>query len=273
MHEGHAASHLTVPDIIAPRPPSSLNAAIVQLDRVRRQFGSRASLASLCDRVAKRLMHFQVDHVLCFDVDRLPEPPPADTGLEFRFLTPDEIRTFAADPANQLDQSMADRAAARYDQCLGVLAGDRLAGYGWCAFDSIEPEHGGGVAMSWPRHVAYMYNGFTRPEFRGRRLNGLRVLWAAKELAARGIQKLVALVEWTNWASLRSSLDAGGTSLGRLVTFGIGRRRWSYFPKAAQEMGIQFGPHARPRSHDQELPVAASEELAVAPAEALARFS
>lgn len=239
MHQCNAASTWTVTS-----PARFVTGAIRHLARMRRQFGNRAVLQWLVDRVARRLIHFQVDNLVCFDVDRLGEPPPIEPGLTFRFLTPAEVLTFASDPANEIERTMAQRALAAQDLCFGVIAEGRLAGYGWCAFDFIDPQHCGGLAMSCPPHVAYLYKGFTRPEFRGKRLNGVRVLLAGRELAKRGIRKLVGLVDWTNWSSMRSSVVAGGTSLGRLVTIGLGRYRWTFYPKAAREIGIQFGRHA-----------------------------
>ena len=215
--------------------------ALHRLGSLYRQFGTRAMIRWLADRVAKRLLYFQVDNLVCFDVDRLPESPPIEPGLSFRFLTPVELRTCSADPANDIDPWLVDRAAAGQELCFGVFVHERLAGYGWCTFGSIDPRHCAGVAMSCPAHVAYTYKGFTHPEFRGKRLNGLRVLLAAKQLASRGINKIVALVDWTNGPSMRSCLDTGGTVLGRLVTIGLGRCRWTFAPKAAREIGIEIG--------------------------------
>jgi hypothetical protein len=213
-----------------------------RLGRLVRQFGVRAMIRWLADRVAKRLIYFQVDNLVCFDIDRLPEPPPIEPGLDFRFLAPDEIRACSADPANDIDPWLVERAEAERELCFGVFVNQRLAGYGWCAFGAIDPRHSEGVAMTCPQRIAYTYKGFTHAEFRGKRLNGLRVLLAAKQLAARGIKKIVALVDWTNDASMRSCLDTGGTILGRLVTIGMGRYRWTFAPQSARAVGIEFQP-------------------------------
>jgi hypothetical protein len=218
--------------------------AIAPFDRLRRlyrQFGVWSVIRWFMDRFAKRLIHFQVDNVICFEIDRLPEPPPIDAGLEFRFLTPNEIRTAAAVPANDIAPWLIERAETGRELCFGVFVGGRLAGYGWCAFGSIDARHCEGITMSCPPCVAYTYKGFTHPEFRGKRLNGLRVLLAARELAARGIQKIVALVDWTNTPSMRSCVETGGDILGRIVTIGLGRFRWTFAPKSARALGIEFG--------------------------------
>ena len=244
----------TAPSLTAPSLWPALIERIHRLGRLSRQFGTPAMIRWVADRVAKRLIYFQVDNLVCFDVDRLPEPPLIEPGLAFRFLTPAELQACSADPANDIDPWLVERAAAGQELCFAVFVHERLAGYGWCTFGSIDPRHCEGVTMSCPSHVAYTYKGFTHPEFRGKRLNGLRVLLAAKQLAERGTKKIVALVDWTNGHSMRSCLDTGGTVLGRLMTIGIGRYRWTFPPKAAREIGIEFRPHAgrlglRPDQH------------------------
>jgi hypothetical protein len=224
-----------------------------RLLRVRRQFGAGAVAQWLVDRTAKRFVHFQVDNLICFEVDRLPEPPPIEPGVTFRFLSPTEVTSFATDPANQLSPSMAHWVASGQNDCFGVFEGDQLAGYGWCATGRIAPEHCGGLSLWCPPHVAYMYNGFTRPASRGKRYNGLRVLFAARQLARRGVRHLVALVDWTNWPSMRSSIEAGATVLGRVVTIGRDRRRWSSFPAAAGNIGVRLRAEARPRRRSLRL--------------------
>jgi hypothetical protein len=243
--------------------PSAWHAPIAILHRLGRlypQFGVRDVIRWLADRVAKRLIYFQVDNLVCFNVDRLPEPPPIEPGLSFRFLTVEELRACSAEPANDIDHWLVERAAAGHELCFGVFVNERLAGYGWCTFGSIDPRHTEGVAMSCPPHVAYTYKGFTHPEFRGKRLNGLRVLLAAKQLATRGIEKIVALVDWTNGPSMRSCLDTGGAVLGRLVTIGLGRYRWTFSPKAARAIGIEFGTHVAQSSAGRKVHSADSFE-------------
>ena len=47
--------------------------------------------------------------------------------------------------------------------------------------------------MSLPTDFAYMYNAFTHPECRGRRLFSTGVALASKTLAGQGVSKVVAL--------------------------------------------------------------------------------
>jgi hypothetical protein len=220
----------------------------------RSRFGLPAALASTADRAASKIIGLCVSHVLCFDLDQMPHRVSPDDNRKYRFLTGAEIRRFAQDPSNELDTTFADRADAGHDVCFGVLDHDRLAGYGWCALGSIEPEHTGGIALSFPIHVGYMYKGFTHPEFRGMGLNNVRLALSAPALARIGIRHLVCLVDWTNWASLRSCRRSGCRDLGLAITFQFARRRFWLVPDAARQLGIRFGDDAQLRNGPLQQP-------------------
>lgn len=208
---------------------------------VRRRHGVRAAICSALDRAASRSIGFCASHLFCYELDQFADYSIDEPDLSYRFLSPDEIRRFAADPSTELSCEFADRAAAGHDLCFGVLQRDRLAGYGWCAVGSIEPEHTGGIALSFPNDVGYMYKGFTHPDFRGRRLNGIRVALAGQALAKRGLRRLICLVDWTNWASIQSCRRGNCADLGLVVTCQIAGYRWWHVPDSARQLGLRFG--------------------------------
>jgi hypothetical protein len=96
------------------------------------------------------------------------------------------------------------------------------------------------VALGLPPGVAYFYNGFTRPEFRGRQLYGRLMGRGLQALGDRGIRNLVASVEWTNMASLRSCFRLGYVELGYFAGLGHGRWQLVFPPRAAVRRGIKF---------------------------------
>ena len=65
-----------------------------------------------------------------------------------------------------------------------------------------------------------MYNAFTHPGFRGRHLHAAAVKQVLPKLAERGITRVIASIEWTNFASLRSFQRMGCQRLGRLWALG-----------------------------------------------------
>lgn len=212
-----------------------------RLGRLRAERGWRAALEAGVDRVGKAAVGLQVIEVVWLESLHVRDMSDVDPRFAFRFLRADEIRRYAGDPELKLTADLAARIEAGRDLCFAALDGNRLAAYGWYALDSIEGEHNFGVAMSFPADAAYMYNGFTHPEYRGLRLHGRVMGLALKALASRGVTSLVSTVDWTNHASLRSCERLGYSRLGRMVTIGGELALVLKVPVAATHRGIRFG--------------------------------
>ncbi len=214
------------------------------LAEVRRRHGLSAMIQRVASRLATRLLCLEVVEMVWLDVADLPMSLVPDPQFECRFLTPAEVARFAQDSVNEIEPEFVRRAEVGRDRCFAILDGERLAAYGWYALRSIEPEHSYGVGMSYPDDVAYMYKGLTMPDYRGRRLHGIGMALALRELAASGVARLISTVEWTNWGSLRSCQRLGYRRLGRLWVFRC--RRFCRFraPRAAHQRGVRFGPDA-----------------------------
>ncbi len=211
---------------------------------MRAEHGGIAGWQWLADRIGARLMNLGVSEVVWLELGdiKLSGAPPA--GFEFRFLTPSEIAAFVG-AENELSDEHVARAAAGRDLCFAALQNDRLAGYGWYALGSIEAVHCDNTALSFPNDVAYMYKGFTHPDFRGLRLHGFAMRLALEALAAeRGVTRLVSTVGWLNFASLKSCDRLGYRRLGRMTKFGWGPCSAGRYPTAAKQRGIRFGRHA-----------------------------
>jgi hypothetical protein len=170
---------------------------------------------------------------------------PPDPQFTFRFLTPEEIIAYSQDPTYYLVPELADRVRSGREMCFAALAGERLAAFGCYIPEWNSGDQAGGVAMSYPADVAYMSFGFTHPDFRGARLHGLVMGLALREMSKRGITKLVSLVSWTNWASLKSCYRLGYISLGTMIAVGGQKRAIGLYPKAAKRLGVRFGHNAR----------------------------
>jgi hypothetical protein len=222
-----------------------------RLERFRQlaqRHGLCPAMATLLSRAASRCATLNVGRLLWLEAERISPPPPSESGFCYRLLTAEELPRFAVDPTHELDPGFAERLRRGHDFCFAALAGPQLAAYAWFALRSIEPEHCGGVTLSFPADVAYTYKGFTRPEFRGLGLYGQVISQGLRGLAGHGVDKLLASVEWTNWASLKSCYRLGYVDLGPLVALGRGRWRIVVPPKAARRRGIRFGRSAELRS-------------------------
>ncbi len=219
-----------------------------RLSRVRRHHGTAAALHWLTARSLEKAIHLQVSELSWLDKNQRSnsavEDPRLDPKYACRFLTPVEIASFGADPVNDLAVDFASRPRAGLDYCFGIVDQERLAAYSWYALRSIEGEHHIGVPMSFPFDMAYMYKAFTHPDYRGKALYGIGVTKALDALAARGVTRLVTSISRVNFASQTGCRKIGFRSLGNLWTLGTGARRIAWTPRAARQLGIQFGSRA-----------------------------
>jgi hypothetical protein len=217
-------------------------------DRVaafRQRYGARAAALKSVDVVLKRVFRASVHTVVWLELETLAELPPASAEFTFGFLSAEQIEAYSQDPAYYLDPALADAVRAGRELCFGALAGDRLAAFGCYSLGAVEPQQASGAAMSFPADVAYMSYGFTHPDFRGARLHALIMGLALRELSRRGVTKLVSLVAWTNWASLKSCQRLGYRQLGNMITVGGKNRAVGIYPTPAKQLGVRFGRHAR----------------------------
>ena len=222
-----------------------VNTICSQLSRTRHEFGWLSAFQAIVDRLGQKLCGLNVAQVVWLNASRLDELDDKDPPFEFRFLTADQIRHFAKDPALDLSDEMAERIDAGRDFCFAALEGDCLAAYGWYALECIEPEHNCNVAMSYSEQTAYMYKGFTHPDYRGLRLHGQGMGLALKRLVDRGVTSLVSTVDWTNQPSLRSCDRLGYERLGNIIAFGSRGQYILRTPSKARRKGVHFGRHVK----------------------------
>ncbi|NOY28754.1 MAG: hypothetical protein GXP28_00840 [Planctomycetes bacterium] len=172
--------------------------------------------------------------------------------MTFRFLTPEEVQEFSADPSNLLDESFADRLEGGQHFCFAALSsspskGRRLAAYAWFAPHRVDAEcnqgrhKNTGVNFSYPDHVVFMYKGFTHPDFRGRGLYGMVNGLAIRAFSDRGITHILSTMDWTNVSARRSCCRLGFSELGLVVRWGWGRWMHTHAPRIASSLGIQAG--------------------------------
>jgi hypothetical protein len=218
-----------------------------KLHEVRSLSGWRGVARWIFDRIGHRFVNLQVTELVWLDADRAAKLAQPTPGFEFRFLDAAEVADFSTDPGNDLGSGLAGRIDGGLDDCFAALEEGRLAAYGWYARESIEPVHFCGVALSYPSTVAYMYKGFTHPDYRGKRLHGAAMALALISLQSRGVTALISAVDWLNAASLKSCDRLGYVRLGRLVTLGWGRWKYCRYPRPARGLGVRFGAEAKIR--------------------------
>ena len=209
------------------------------------RFGVFAVIREFADRVGKAACGLKVVELITLDPQS--DEIKSDPAFEFRFLSADEVESFCDDPVNDLSLQMADRIRHGQDHCFAALQDNRLAAYGWYATGCIEGEHNHDTPMSYPPTMAYMYKGFTHPEFRGHRLHGIGMALALQNLAPMGVTSLVSTVDWANHASLKSCDRLGYKRLGRMIVIGKTSPQVLRSPKISQSLGVRLGANAERR--------------------------
>ena len=137
---------------------------------------------------------------------------------------------------------MASRLERGRNYCHAIVDGSRLANYSWYALESIEPEHSLGIGLSFPPDTVYLYKARTHPDYRGQRIHHVAIASAVPFFCRKGISQLIAVIEYANWASLRSHARVGCRRVGRIFRLGRPPLRFQYYPRLALKLGFQSSP-------------------------------
>lgn len=213
--------------------------------RALRRYGLVKTIQLVTYKLAQRLIVLDITHLMILEADAVVAPDVQD-DLEFRFLTPDDVRYLSYEGTHGLEESMVDRASNHGDLCFAAFAKSNLAGYAWFTFDQVDPEHNRGeslltgVGITFPESMSFMYKGFVHREFRGSEVYGRLISRAATLLASRKITHLLATADWTNFSAHRSCYRIGYRYLGLIWRFGSRWRMFTVPPKLPRSMGIRF---------------------------------
>lgn len=142
-----------------------------------------------------------------------------DSPFECRFLSDAEVLAAARETDSGWSTARVSAALRNGDRCFGILDAGRLASTGWYARRPAT------IMDDWTIHFdpsfAYMYGGFTHPDYRGLRLHSLGVARALRELSAEGIAGLLSNCERTNYRSWVSVARMGWSRVGSFYRFDL----------------------------------------------------
>jgi hypothetical protein len=203
--------------------------AFKKLRDISKRYGCDATARFAIIRALNKLVHFECLEILTIDVDDAERSfPGSGVGLSCRWVDLEQLRTLAAaDASLQITEEFLDDALRKKDRCYGVFFENNLVNYGW--FSSRPTAIRDQLMFCFDPAYIYRYKGFTRPEFRGKRLNAIGMSRALSSIAESGTRRIVAYVNSTNFASLRSCYRMGYERRGRvLITRAFGRyRTWA----------------------------------------------
>src|SRR4030095_1828563 len=117
------------------------------------------------------------------------------------------------------------------------------AAYGWYATQPMRLlEIPGAPLLHFDPTYAYMYNGFTHPDHRGKRRHAIGMAAALEVYAKEGRAGLVSYVDSSNFSSLKSCRRMGYHSFGRVSMFALGARQHYRSTSGCQRYDFRIEP-------------------------------
>lgn len=101
-----------------------------------------------------------------------------------------------------ISREFAEQAVRRGDWCYLIDDRGKPISHGWYTTKTSPIK--GGISLEFSMLYLYMYNGFTRPEYRGRRLHAFGMAQGLRIAHGDGYRGLISFVDADNAASLRS---------------------------------------------------------------------
>jgi len=202
-----------------------------------RKYGAAATLHNIECRVVNKIAHFQILKGMTVRLRDVNDPRFFEAqGLDARFVGEDELAKFAHDGIHQLSVDFLRKTRARGDRCYALFEGEKLAAYGWYS-DLPTPidEH---LVLHFDRAWTYMYNGYTVPAYRGKRLHAVGMCRALRAFTEEGKKGLISCVASNNFSSLNSVTRMGYRIFGAVYMFRAGSHSFTYATKRCRDYGF-----------------------------------
>lgn len=133
----------------------------------------------------------------------------------FHFASADELRKLCQDPTNNLvERDLVSH--QRGSRCMLQYRGTSLVGYTWVSYAPMV-ELRWGIHFNLPDDVAYNFNSFTLPAYRGASCQAQRHLALMQAIEVDGKRRLFAYIDHLNYRSLRGVRKSGYRIIGTLV--------------------------------------------------------
>jgi hypothetical protein len=159
-----------------------------------------------------------------------------------RLVDANEMLPYVSD-TNRLTAEFVHDAIAKGDRCYAIFDGDSLASYGWySAAPTRLSEISTDLTLHFDPGYVYMYNAYTMPQHRGRRLHAIGMAAALQSFVREGKQGLVSYVDCSNFASMKSCERLGYRTIGRLVVLQVGDRYACWATPGCERYGVHITP-------------------------------
>jgi hypothetical protein len=186
------------------------------------KFGLQATVQDIAYRAANKITSTLILRGMKITMDTLdPSYLEDKEGYDWGFVDREKLLfalTLGAD--KEMDARFIERALDKGDRCYGALDGDKLVSFGWYSTrpTAVSDE----LLLHFDTDYAYMYKGYTLPEYRGKRLHGIGMARALRAYTEEGQKGLVSYVESTNFASLKSCYRMGYQDFGQIFCIKLG---------------------------------------------------
>ena len=181
-----------------------------------REFGLAKTISFYKGAALNKLIFFRQFQAMIVTMTTLDSQylDPSD-GYQYRFLTERELVAHSKVEENELGPAFLQQALGKGDRCFAVLDGGEMASDGW--YSTQPTEMGSGLLWCFDPSRVYMYKGFTKPAYRGKRLHAFGMAGALKASVEEGARGLVSNVETNNFRSLKSVYRMGYRNIGKIT--------------------------------------------------------
>lgn len=155
------------------------------------------------------------------------------------FLDEEQLKSFSVERENELPMNFLMSAIQKGDECLGIIDDGALAGYGWysnCA--TITDVHD--LHFCFDPSYMYAYKGFTKYEYRGQRLQGMRLRSALDHYHQKGFDGIVYYIESDNFDSLKSCYRLGFKKVGSIAVLKAFGKVFHYHSRSCLKHNIRL---------------------------------
>ncbi len=210
-------------------------------------FGIPKTIFDLSYRAVNTLTYARIFQGMSLTMDNLnPQFLTLPAQYRWQLLTPSEIAPVFNDPVYHISPDFLARAAYKNDHCLAIFHGNRLVSYGWYSTKPTRVSRD--LIAVFSNNWAYMYRGFTHPDYRGQRLHAHGKALALKLYQQKGYKGLLSYAEINNYRSLRSNSRLGYQNFGKIYIVKVGKYYWIHAEKGC----VQFGFAIIPSYHFQK---------------------
>ena len=201
-----------------------------------RQFGLFCTMGHYALRVVNTFTFFKVYEVMLFE-HPLPQWTMLDSRQQSRFLDLQEVLECCREKDLDLNEAFVHYAFHKGDQCYAVFDGQRLASYGW--YSTRPTKIGACLQLSFAPGYAYVYHGYTRPEYRGRRVQAVRATLALIEQQRQGAKGVLSYIEADNFSAIRAAKRFNTRRIGRVIVIKLFGAYRIFHTRTCSDFGVQ----------------------------------